>query len=99
MGTKLYVKMNPADALKALGKQLDGVTVQVVRPVKVKDKETGAEKDGVEAKEEPLAVRHVLSAKKWKNGQVTITTIDGRRYPAKADTAVEADEELEGAAA
>lgn len=90
-----YTKIKVADALKALGKKLDSVTVQVATPTKVKDPETGVERPAFDVKKEPLALRHIISAKKWKNGEITITTIDGRRHPEKADTSRTDDEEEE----
>jgi hypothetical protein len=91
-------RIKAAEALKALGAQLKGVTVQVATPTKVIDKETGVEKPAFKTSDEPIAEKHVLAAKRYPNGQVTIVTIDGRRYPPNANVAADRDE-LEEAAA
>lgn len=92
MANAKYTRIAVAEALKALGKKLDGVTVQVATPAKKTD-EDGKVRTVMQTKAEPLAARHVVSAKKWANGQVTITTMDGKRYPKDADTLVEQDPE------
>jgi hypothetical protein len=79
MANTKYSRMKAAEALKALGNKVAGVKVQVATPTKVIDEETGKEKTVFETKMQSLGAEHVLSAKKWANGTVTITTIDGRR--------------------
>lgn len=78
MGYKLIAA---AEALKALGK--NDIEVQEATPVKVKG-EDGKERPGFKTAMKPLAEKHVISAKKWDDGKVTITTIDGRRHEAAA---------------
>lgn len=70
-----------AEALKAFGKQ--NIEVQEATPVKVKG-DDGRERPGFKTQMKPLAEKHVLSAKRWDDGRVTITTIDGRRHEAAA---------------
>jgi len=94
MATKVmpHKRIDAAEALKALGAKLKDVKVQVATPKKVKG-EDGIERPGFDVRMESLSERHVHSAKKWANGQVTITTIDGKRYPEGASTpAVDAEE-------
>lgn len=75
----LYAEIDAAEAIKALGKKLDGVTVQVAKPLKKKG-DDGKVRETFEVKTAALQAAHVISAKKWADGKVSITTIDGRRY-------------------
>jgi hypothetical protein len=97
MATKLYAKMKAADAIKALGAALSGVKVQTAREVLVEG-EDGKKRPTMQAELVAFKPEHVLSAKKWANGQVTIVTIDGQRFPKNANTRVEADDDEEVAA-
>ena len=58
------------------------IKVQTAKAVKTRGAD-GKTRDGFETEIEPLAARHVLSAKAWSDERVTITTIDGRRHEAK----------------
>ena len=58
------------------------IKVQTARTVKTQSAD-GKTRDGFKTEIEPLAERHVLSAKQWADERVTITTIDGRRHEAK----------------
>ena len=58
-----------------------GIKVQTATPVKVKG-DDGVERDSMEVANEALGAAHVLSAKKWNNGEITITAIDGKRHVA-----------------
>jgi hypothetical protein len=92
MANTKYSRMKVADALKALGNKVAGVKVQVATPTKVIE----GDRQGAtvfETKMQPLSAPHVLSAKKWANGQVTITTIDGQALPEKARTRADDDDE------
>lgn len=58
-----------------------GIEVQTAKPVKVKG-EDGVERDAMKTDMVPLAEEHIISAKRWRNGKITITTIDGKRHEA-----------------
>lgn len=75
----LYTEIDAADAIKALGAVLKDATVQVAKSKKAKG-EDGKIREGFDVKNVPLAAEHVLSAKKWNDGRVSITTIDGQRF-------------------
>lgn len=76
-----YEKLKPADALPLFKPRK--ITVQVATPTNVM-RETVSGRDRkvqvFDVKREPLAVEHILSAKKWDDGSTSITTIDGQRY-------------------
>lgn len=73
-----------ADAVKAFKGQR--ISVQEARPVKVKG-EDGVMRDAFKTEDVALAAEHVLSAKLYEDGRLTITTIDGRRYEVKGYSA------------
>ncbi len=66
------------------------VTVQVGTRIKVKDKDTGKERDAFKADNVPLKAEHILAAVKSDDGKVSITTVDGQKYSA-AGSAKSAD--------
>jgi len=78
MGSKT---IKAADAIKLFGKQ--DIQVQEAKPAKLKG-EDGKERPGFKADMKPLAEKHILSAKEYDDGKVTIVTIDGRRHEARA---------------
>lgn len=81
-----YKEIAAADAVK----QFKGrrITVQVAKAAKVKG-DDGIERAGFKTDDVELAPAHVLSAKQWDDGRVTITTIDGQRHEAAAGKAAE----------
>ncbi len=74
-----YDEFPAAEAIRLFRGQK--IEVQTATPAKIKG-EDGVERDGFKTEMKALAAEHVLSAKKWENGKVTITTIDGERYEA-----------------
>jgi hypothetical protein len=78
MGSKT---IKAADAIKMFGKQ--DIQVQEAKPTGTKG-EDGKERPGFATAMKPLAEKHILSAKEYDDGKVTITTIDGRRHEARA---------------
>lgn len=71
--------INAADALKLFARA--GIKVQEAKPVK---KEVdGRVRTVMETKDVPLAEEHILGARRYANGLVTITTIDGQRHEAR----------------
>jgi hypothetical protein len=78
MATK---EISAADALALFAKQ--GIKVQTARAVKVKG-DDGKQREAFKAEDADLAEEHILSAKKYDDGRVTITTIDGQKYEARA---------------
>lgn len=75
-----YSEIDVARALAAFSGQT--ISVQTARTVK-KTGEDGRERQVFVTEDKPLAAEHVLSAKQWNDGKVTVTTIDGRRHEAK----------------
>lgn len=84
MGTPTYTEIGASDALKFFKSR--PITVQEARPAKGKD-DAGKARTGFDTKDAPLSESHVLSAKAWSDGRITITTIDGRRHEAKGSIA------------
>lgn len=76
-----FKEIAAAEALKAFGKQ--DIQVQEAKPVKLKG-EDGKERPGFKTDMKALAEKHVTSAKKYEDGTIKITTIDGRRHEAAA---------------
>jgi len=75
-----FTEISAAEALKAFKGKIE---VQTAKAVNVKG-ENGKERDAYDVKMAPLATEHVLSAKRYDDGRVTITTIDGRKHEAGA---------------
>lgn len=79
--------ISAAEALKLFRGQ--GIEVQTATQV-MKKGEDGKERPAFETKMESLSEKHVLSAKKWDDGRVTLVTIDGQRYsPGRASAPAE----------
>lgn len=76
-----FKQIEAADAVKLFDKQT--IEVQEAKAAQIKG-EDGKARPGFETKMKPLAAKHVLSAKQYDYGRVTITTIDGRRHEARA---------------
>lgn len=74
-----YTEIDAAEAIKALGPTVKEATVQVAKSKKVKG-DDGKTREAFDVKNVALSAEHVLSAKKWDNGRVSITTIDGQRF-------------------
>lgn len=70
------------DAASVIGK-FRGVQVQTATPVTIKG-DDDIDRPGMKTEIVSLKAEHVLSAKRWNNGKVTITTIDGKRHEARA---------------
>lgn len=86
---KTYQEIPPAEALKRFAGR--NIRVQTatpnagkVKPINVAEGDVKNYRDGTiyDVKMEPLAEKHILSAKLWADGAVTITTIDGQRHVA-----------------
>ena len=75
-----YTEVDAAAALRLFKGQ--SIVVQTARPGKRKG-EDGVERTVMITEDKDLAPDHVLSAKQWSNGRVSITTIDGKRYEVK----------------
>jgi len=78
-----YEKIKPADALPLF--KARKITVLVATPINgtratVVDPNKQRAVPLFDVKREPLAVEHILSAKKWDDGSISVTTIDGQRY-------------------
>jgi len=58
-----------------------GIQVQVATPAK---RNADGVARGFDVKMKPLAAEHILRAVALSDGRVAITTIDGRRYEARA---------------
>ena len=80
-----YIEIRAAEAIKAFKGQK--IEVQEARPVKVKG-EDGKVREAFDTKVATLTEKHILSGKRYEDGRITITTIDGQKYEAGA--AVEA---------
>ena len=82
-----FKEIAAADVLRLFKGQ--AIQVQTATPTKRKG-EDGIERPAYDVKNESLKEEHVLSAKQYEDGRVTITTIDGQRYEAKASKAAAA---------
>ncbi len=71
--------MAAADAVKLFGKS--NIQVRVAKRVTVRDKESGKDKEVVEAKDVALTAAHILAATDFGD-RVVITTVDGQKYEA-----------------
>lgn len=83
-----YKDMNAADAVKLFAKQNIKVQEATAVNVAIKDadgNDTGKVRPAYETKMAALDEDHVISAKKYDDGRVTITTIDGRRFEAASN--------------
>ena len=78
MGSKT---IEAADAVKLFDKQ--SIEVQEAKPVQ-KVGDDGKVRPAFDTKMKPLAAKHVLSARQYDDGKITIVTIDGRRHEARA---------------
>lgn len=70
-----------AEAIKSF--KSAAIEVQVATPVKKKG-DDGKVRSAFDVKMKPLAAEHILNACSYDDGRVAITTIDGRRYEARA---------------
>ena len=77
-----------ADAAKLFAKQK--IQVQVAAPAKVRNKETGVERQTMKVTAADLTADHILSAAQLDDGSVTIVTINGSRYNSKGTAQAEA---------
>lgn len=87
-----YTEIAAALALTAFSGQT--IAVQVAKEV---EKEVDGKKRKVfETEKQPLSAEHVISAKQWTNGRVTITTVDGQKHEARGTIRTEpADKKAE----
>lgn len=83
-----YTEITASRALAAFKGQT--IKVQTARPGK-KTGEDRKDRQVLVTEEQSLAAGHVISAKQWQDGRVTITTIDGRRHEAKGELPAEKD--------
>lgn len=63
------------------------ITVQEATPIKVKG-DDGKIRDAFETKMVSLKPAHVLAAKQYEDGTVTVVTLDGQRYSVKSSKAL-----------
>lgn len=77
-----FKEIEAAEALKAFGKQ--DIQVQEATAAGKLKGEDGKERPGFKTGMKPLAAKHVLAAKKYDDGRITIVTIDGQRHEATA---------------
>lgn len=76
-----FDSITPAEAVKAFAKR--NITIQTATPIKAPGNTlSGAsrERDQYEVKYVPLKAEHILAAKRYFDGRVSIVTIDGRRF-------------------